>query len=114
MKGSSTPPQSIRVGDVVQVVRWPCCGVLLGYVFTVGSINQFPGEWRCCHCKAIAPNGEWAVSAEDAVNVGGHITWLKRIPPLDELDGKKSEDEMTTKNKFERHFKNPQWEKLHG
>lgn len=88
MKRATSP--GIAVGDLVQVVRWPCCGALLGRLFTVGSIDQRDDTgWRCCSCKSEVPAGPWAVSAEDSMNAGGHISWLKRIPPL-------SDDERET------------------
>lgn len=43
---------------------------------------------RCYYCKTELSRhgGRWAVSVEDSIYVGGHETWLKRIPPLGELD----------------------------
>src|SRR5689334_9021055 len=80
----------ISVGDLVQVVRpTPCCGQFSGRYpfFRVGGIKS--GYWECAIC------GEYRTA--NAAQVEGVAYYadlhrLKRIPPLSELEGQRSED----------------------
>lgn len=77
--------EPIKVGDLVVVVRQCCDGLeLLGLIRTATKVQT--NRTRCSTCG----------QANDGIHVYGHassngvpISWVKRIPPLDELEGKK-------------------------
>lgn len=86
----------ISVGDLVQVVKPPLCGcpATVGMTRTVLAIKTVRA---CCPtCRAIsgearravldgpAPWSKWVIALER----------LKRIPPLDELEGVKDERDL--------------------
>ncbi len=82
----------IQAGDLVAVVRWPCCGYKLGRTFKVGRIEPSPtGLMRCVNCYARHPTQG---DANDSSRDGSWtpLAWLKRIPPLSELEGEKREE----------------------
>ena len=82
--------KEIQVGDLVVVVKPTyCCGYArsLGMTFVVNKIMEGPS--RCGNCGAIdetldalKPDGDWA-----------ELGRLKRIPPLKELEGQRTEEE---------------------
>ena len=88
--------EPIEVGDLVQVVRgMPCCGAttkLMGVVFKVSSLVDNEGT-ACSSCGAI-------VKKVDPTSVTGHpifafqLSRLKRIPPLSELEGQRTEETL--------------------
>lgn len=82
----------IAVGDLVQVVRWSCCGVELGKVFVVASMSSHDDGWFCRSCRGPHPSGTFALDGQN--RVGAVLPWLKRIPPLDELEGVKTEETL--------------------
>jgi hypothetical protein len=81
----------ISVGDLVQVVRWDCCAGILGEVFRVQIIRQSTPKARCTYCKAE----QGSVLAVDSDKYMAPLAWVKRIPPLEELDEVRTEDEVT-------------------
>jgi len=69
----------IRVGDLVMVVRWPCCHARVGVVYIVSELTMQTGTGWCGYCKAVR---EGCITASDATLE--HIVpvdWLKRIDP---------------------------------
>ncbi|MCR4300666.1 MAG: hypothetical protein NUV51_03575 [Sulfuricaulis sp.] len=83
----------IKEGDLVQVVRWPCCGVGLGGVFRVVEILS-PNAGHC-KCGAPQPFEAHPVGAGiPSKRWGAPISWLKRIPPLAELDDVQTKEEI--------------------
>lgn len=87
----------ISVGDLVMVVRGHACVVqyLGGIPWTVDEIvTQKGGGWQCGKCggRNIYPHGLLAAQND-------HFTipldFLKRIPPLSELEGEKRDEEIT-------------------
>lgn len=84
--------EQIKVGDLVQVVRPARCGcptIIGGYVFRVDEIRKVAG--CCTKCGAKVPVEQTAWGDQGAVSI-----WrLKRIPPLDELEGEKRDEEIT-------------------
>ena len=88
--------EPIKVGDLVQVVRgMPCCGKitqLMGTVFKVSALVDNEGT-TCITCGAI-------VKRIDPISVRGHpqfafqLSRLKRIPPLSELEGERTEETL--------------------
>ena len=79
----------IQVGDLVVVVKWPCCGKFLGHVFQVRTVWGNYNTGRCSLCGSFV--GElWSVG--DGRFAAWPTAWLKRIPPLSELEGQRSEE----------------------
>jgi hypothetical protein len=83
---------AIKVGDLVVVNRpTECCRnpYALGFTFVVRDVVVHTG--RCHHCK----------TRETKIVAGGHplcdfnVSRLKRIPPLDELETTKHDEEIT-------------------
>lgn len=91
--------EPIKAGDLVAVVKpAACCTSGLGRIFRVVSLESKDvyGEWACRHCGAKGVSG--TTNASFAVEDGGQwhsIKRLKRIPPLDELEGVKGDKEIT-------------------
>jgi len=86
----------IQVGDLVQVVRWPCCGRYLGNIFKVEEISSSDSA-LCFECGARSgPSGFYA--APEKYNRGAPVSWLKRIPPLEELEGQRTEEGIKEPN----------------
>lgn len=103
----------ISVGDLVQVVRGHSCLMerVGGYTFTVTDlVPAIGGGWTCGLC------GERNIGRSDAYGAAGcprpptrihlpykHLTqgpmcipvsFLKRIPPLEELEGEKRDEKL--------------------
>lgn len=82
----------IQVGDLVQVVRWPCCGWRIG---AIGVVTDFCSgqdtNGRCGGCESHI--GKHFSAAKMPYWVP--LPWLKRIPPLEELDDVKQDEEIT-------------------
>lgn len=75
---------AIKVGDLVQVVRGHVCD--LGRIFVVASINVSYVGWHCPHCPAESHDRcDW-VDDGVAEKSGADINWVRRIPPLSELE----------------------------
>jgi hypothetical protein len=96
----------IQVGDLVMVVRGHSCvlDLLLGRPWRVTDIRkQIGGGWVCGRCKTrdIAPEAMYGAAGHgisyrtpNSKPGGIPLQWLKRIPPLDELEGVKRDEEM--------------------
>jgi hypothetical protein len=93
--------EPIQAGDLVQVVRdSPCeCGKArsaLGEIFSVIKVRM-SRDLRCVGCKKPAPVQK-IVATSGEMNGRSEMVYelwrLKRIPPLKELEGLRSEDEM--------------------
>ena len=90
----------ISVGDLVQIVRADCDGAIrnvLGNVYTVTAIGA---EARHCPwCKHHFTAAETATtdrpSKSGVYNHAVPLAWLKRIPPIEELEGEKRDEEIT-------------------
>jgi hypothetical protein len=78
----------IQIGDLV-LVLYPnhCgCGKAVGNIFRVAHIDTRPIRNRCGACNAIyGPEDQ----AGDGGNIRAQLWRLKRIPPLEELQGEK-------------------------
>jgi hypothetical protein len=81
----------IQVGDLVQVVRGHECD--LGSTFRVGQIREPTlWGWICPKCSCIDRSPElWADRGDEH---GAPLSWLKRIPPLDELEGERTQENL--------------------
>lgn len=81
----------IQVGDLVQIVRWPhkCTPQSgwprLGTPFVVEAIDT------CC-CGICGERT--GIGAGNGLGRGAPLSWLKRIPPLEELEGQRTEETL--------------------
>jgi len=82
----------ISEGDLVRVFRSHCQGFEKeagGVMFVVEKIRVLRNPW-CWHCQtripseAAAESGEWSIP----------LQFLRRVPPLDELEGEKRTEEL--------------------
>ena len=85
----------IAVGDLVVVVKGcPHCSYRLGLTFVVAKMEPSrPAGFMCGGCNADDIHGPCMAvfySAYRAIP----IPWLKRIPPLDELESAKTEEAL--------------------
>ena len=84
----------IKEGDLV-MYRYSCC---LGYrdgveIFQVGDIRDWGYPHVICHsCKSEVPTG--ASASRGHGEYGAPLQWLKRIPPLSELEGEKTKEDI--------------------
>lgn len=71
----------IREGDLVMVVRWPCCHRLIGAIFRVlefsAPLERVPPI--CGYCSAAHQH---MACATDDKGYNYPLPWLKKIPPL--------------------------------
>lgn len=77
---------------MVMVVRGPHCCLRPygdeGRIFTVSALKHH--ESRCSLCKSA----RFGMLAEREGGPGAFVSRLKRIPPLDELEGEKLDEEI--------------------
>lgn len=88
-------PGAINPGDLVVVMRWPCCGVNIGKIATVKEIHGHAEDGTCVTCQTLSViTGPFQYAI---IHTGRPIplAWLRRIPPLDELDDVKSDQGAT-------------------
>lgn len=90
--------EPIKVGDLVMVIREHRCAARVGHIYLVTLISG--RGFVCPRCHEQSPTGLHADI--DAPNYFGTsapvclpVTWLKRIPPLSELEDEKNIEEMT-------------------
>ena len=83
----------ISVGDLVVVVKASRCTCSFpstyGHVFVVRRIVSTKGI--CSACGALLPK-ELAAFDDDRIGYGVHR--LRRIPPLEELEGQRTEEKI--------------------
>ena len=85
--------KEIRVGDLVQVVRWPCCGARVGHVDEVMDLDSYKLASTCMYCGRVDKHPVLPI----VITRRGWIwplEWVKRIPPLSELEGQRTEEEL--------------------
>jgi hypothetical protein len=83
----------ISVGDLVVRVR-SCCGVHVGTIRRIEGFSE-PTECQCITCGSKNGVMVKAYFEGDATPSACPLPWLKRIPPLEELDDVRTEDEVT-------------------
>ena len=89
----------LEVGDLVVVIRTCCVNTYKesgGAVGTVKEINNyfsFDGKWQCAYCHKIG-DGQ-CITAFNAPYTAAPASWLRRIPPLSELESVKQTEEIT-------------------
>lgn len=81
--------EPISVGDLVVIVR-SCCGRLVGRIFIVGEI-----EFQRTRCHKCGWSGGEMHGSLNQNWWGVPLSWLRRIPPLSELEGEKRDEEIT-------------------
>ena len=82
----------IQVGDLVQVVRpTRCCGgtKTIGWTYLVMSFNSMD-SYKCEACGAITRSPV----ADRGYGWGCTVDRLKRIPPLSELEGQRTQEDL--------------------
>lgn len=83
----------ISVGDLVQVIRPTSCGhdFYLGLTFRVERITGTVSLCEICNMQFPYSPAAWPEGRYLAFRLGR----LKRIPPLEELEGEKRDEEIT-------------------
>lgn len=87
--------EPIKVGDLVQVIRGTGCSCdkahsSLGLIFRVERMGLSSGQCHWCHAYVGCEN---AKAAKPADYGSFSLHRLKRIPPLSELEGVKTEED---------------------
>jgi hypothetical protein len=88
--------EPIKVGDLVMYTRSCCMGFRDGInIFRVAAFQSpsYSPRYSCACCKADLPIEAYAAQAAD--ESGAPLSWLKRIPPLSELEGEKRDEKLT-------------------
>ena len=84
----------IKVGDLVQIVRLrdtcSCPSTHIGTMFTVSQILHH--SMRCIKCGIVWGPVWQALDASDGLWC--ELWRLKRIPPLEELEGERTEESL--------------------
>jgi hypothetical protein len=85
----------IRVGDLVIITR-DCCGSFIGRVAVVEDTHPadaWASAWMCRACGSSLPSAmpiarlpALSSAPEDKRRGWWPLPWIKRIPPLDELE----------------------------
>lgn len=85
--------EPINVGDMVIIVRWPCCGAGLGKIYSVVDLSPSAGPlFVCGSCKKQMDTGQER-DAQLTTKGWIHLSWLRRIPPLSELESTEHKEE---------------------
>ena len=81
----------IKIGDLVMFTR-SCCDRFRDSVavFVVASIRPTRTSSWCSGCRRELPNEPYAADAPQYP--GAPVSWLKRIPPLGELESEKTKE----------------------
>lgn len=86
----------IKAGDLVQVVRCCCVAYVdMTATFVVTRLNRPSLRDHCGTCKTVLPDEPFAMATDNAGEGGIPVSWLKRIPPLGELDDVRHDEEIT-------------------
>lgn len=87
----------ISVGDLVCVVRWPCCGLNIGKVGIVAGIDTTFSTF-CVGCGAgidnsfPMPNADFNIHGPKGSLACVPLAWLRRIDPLSEPNTVETEE----------------------
>lgn len=82
--------KKISVGDLVRIVNVHCDSSKLGTYFVVGRIFNSP--WHCKTCRSMGPAESMAGGLSGYQGIP--TRFLKRIPPLDELENVEWADKL--------------------
>ena len=81
----------IKPGDLVIVIRWPCCGAFLGYPMVVDEIRS------ATHATGICSECQRAITRMDYV-VGDQyrfpLPWVKKCEPGGEHEETRQPEEL--------------------
>lgn len=77
--------ERINAGDLVVIVRWPCCHKLEGLLGTVSGFMSAAGRRPDCGFCHTLHLGVTTVVVLDG-NMIAPLEWLKKIPPLSDLE----------------------------
>ena len=82
----------ISVGDLVVVVREPrrC-----GQFFRLGLPYRVTGFFHACRCRNCNERFAEPSALIDGKYEAIPLSWLKRIPPLDEIESEKRDEKLT-------------------
>lgn len=87
----------IQIGDLVMVVRSCCQRMEIGYIFKVSALAEFNPYWGCPHCKSTGKDIKVIADARFGINrdcTHAPLSWLKRIPPLSEMEGQRAQEDI--------------------
>jgi hypothetical protein len=84
--------EPIKAGDLVVVVRWPCCSGEVGWIFSVKELRTSSDGW-CLRCGSKTGHTGAQLKASDGLGLVP-VAWLKRIPPLSELEGERQDEAL--------------------
>lgn len=73
-------PNSISVGDLVYVAKWPCCPGRLGYCFTVTAFRKPYEDCICGYCRV--PHARLPVALDERFEMFP-LEWLRKVKPLE-------------------------------
>jgi hypothetical protein len=80
----------IKVGDLVAVIRYPCCGAYLGVIMQVTRLTHTFEDYQCEKCRHWhgLNHIDSAIDDNKVRGTGRHfpLAWLRKIPPLAELN----------------------------
>ena len=84
----------IKAGDLAVIVRWDHQhgDEYIGYVVQVESIDPRGCECPICRIEVVA--GPSAYTHLKGKECGLPLPWLKRIPPMKELEGQRTEENL--------------------
>lgn len=88
--------EPIKVGDLVQVIHCCCVGteVAVGHIFVVSRI-VIPKGGRFTHkCGFFSTENKAIAEHKNRTLDHAPLSWLKRIPPLSELEGEQRKEEI--------------------
>lgn len=84
--------EPIKPGDLVRIVRSCCPRFVQGpAIFELRSIVNL-GVTKCMFCDAIIPEG--AEGTGEFHRIGVPMPWLRKVPPLEELEGEKTQEDI--------------------
>jgi hypothetical protein len=90
---------TIKQGDLVCVVRHPCCGAYVGLIYRVEEIQPNDGKLvSCALCGGRHPDEPLALreGAIEGKLCRAPLSWLKKIPPLSEPSHTERREEIAS------------------
>lgn len=89
--------EPIKAGDLIQVVR-SCCGVFVGHVWIVEKVGPLRANVLECNACNFSSNSPGLLAFNDHWQPGTAwvlpVAWLKRIPPLSELEVERRDETL--------------------
>ena len=72
----------IQEGDIVVIVRWPCCGQWLGMVMTVQQFNLDLPDNEICECGGCGATHPWMFTFYNEMKGIVPLSWVRKLKPL--------------------------------